>query len=287
MAPLVVSTPAEARAAAAWARGRGLSVGLVPTMGALHAGHASLIRAARRDTGFVAVSIFVNPTQFGPNEDFARYPRPLERDLEVCAAEGADLVFTPPAEALYPPGFRTYVEVHGLQHVLCGLSRPTHFRGVTTVVLKLLHIVGPDVAYFGQKDAQQLRIIGQMVRELDVPVEVRMCPIVREPDGLALSSRNRYLDAQQRQQAPALFQALEQARRLVEAGERDADRIRQALAGRLATAPLARVEYAAVVDWETLAPPERLRGRVLIALAVHFGTTRLIDNVLLDVGAGR
>ena len=281
--PRVVSTVAAARAAVAEARGLGLSVSLVPTMGALHAGHASLIRTARRQTGFVVVSLFLNPTQFAPGEDLDRYPRTTESDLRLCAEEGADLIFAPPAAELYPPDFRTGVEVHGLQHVLCGVSRPTHFRGVATVVLKLFHIVGPEVAYFGQKDAQQFRIIEQMVRDLDVPVRLRMCPIVREPDGLALSSRNRYLDAEERRQAVVLALALEEARRLVEGGERDAAKVRQALAARVATAPRARLDYAAVVDFDTLAPLERVHGRVLLALAAHFGSTRLIDNVLLQV----
>jgi pantoate--beta-alanine ligase len=283
MPPPVALSVAAARAAVAAARRRGLSVGLVPTMGALHAGHASLIRAARKETGFVAVSIFVNPTQFGPGEDFDRYPRTWEQDLTLCAAEGADLVFAPPAAELYPPGFCTYVEVQGLQDVLCGASRPTHFRGVATVVLKLFHIVGPDVAYFGQKDAQQFRILEQMVRDLNVPIQLRLCPIVREADGLALSSRNRYLNAEERQQAVVLWQALEEARRQVEAGERDAGRLREVLAARVAAAPQARLEYAAVVDYQTLMPLDRLRGRVLLALAVHFGGTRLIDNLLLEV----
>jgi pantoate--beta-alanine ligase len=274
---------AAARAAVAAARGRGLSVGLVPTMGALHGGHASLIRAARGETGFVVVSIFVNPTQFGPGEDLGRYPRTPQHDLQVCAAEGTDLVFAPAAGALYPPGFCTYVEVHGLQHVLCGTSRPTHFRGVATVVLKLLHAAGPDVAYFGQKDAQQFRVIEQMVRDLDVPVRLRMCPIVREADGLALSSRNHYLDPAERRQAVVLSQALDEARRLVEAGERDGGKVRRAMAARVGTASRARLDYAAVVDFDTLVPLERMRGRVLIAVAAYFGGTRLIDNVLLGV----
>jgi pantoate--beta-alanine ligase len=287
MKPLVTSTVAATRTAVAEARGPGLAVGLVPTMGALHEGHASLIRAARRETGFVVVSIFVNPTQFGPHEDLNRYPRPLAKDLRLCATEGVSLVFTPDVQTLYPPGYRTYVEVHGLQDVLCGAARPNHFRGVATVVLKLLHIVQPDIAYFGQKDAQQVRIIEQTVRDLDVPVEVHMCPIVREPDGLALSSRNQYLEREERQQAAVLFQALEEARHLIAAGERDAARLRKALATRVATASRARLEYAAVVDYATLAPVERVQGRVLLALAVHFGRTRLIDNLLLDVGPGQ
>jgi pantoate--beta-alanine ligase len=279
----VVNTVAAVRQAVVAARGRGLRVGLVPTMGALHEGHASLIRAARRECGFVVVSIFVNPTQFGPNEDFDRYPRPLADDLHICTVEGADLVWTPEAAAVYPAGFRTYVEVHGLQNLLCGVSRPTHFRGVNTVVLKLFNVVQPDLSYFGQKDAQQVRIIQQMVRDLDVPVEVRICPTAREADGLALSSRNQYLDAKQRRQAVVLSQALDEARRSIEAGERDAEAVRRVLADRVNTAPDARLDYAAVVDWESLTPPQRLRGRVLVALAVRFGATRLIDNVLLDV----
>src|SRR5262245_56013648 len=177
-------------------------------MGALHAGHASLMQAARRECGYVVVTIFVNPTQFGPNEDLDRYPRQLERDLKVCEREGVDLIFAPTATTMYPPGFRTYVEVHELQDVLCGASRPGHFRGVVTVVLKLFHIIQPDVAYFGQKDAQQARIIQQMVRDLDVPVRLRICPIVRESDGLALSSRNQYLDPDQRRHATVLYRAL-------------------------------------------------------------------------------
>jgi pantoate--beta-alanine ligase len=285
MRPTVATGIAEVRRAVTKARRRGLSVGLVPTMGALHAGHVSLIRAARAETRFVAVSIFVNPTQFGPSEDFGRYPRPLEQDLEVCGREGTDLAFVPEVTTLYPPGFRTYVEVQGFQEVLCGASRPGHFRGVATVVLKLFHVVQPDVAYFGQKDAQQARIIRQMVRDLDVPVEVRTCPIVRDADGLALSSRNQYLTPEQRRHAPVLHRALEEARALVEGGERDAAVVRRAVAERLASAPGAAVDYAEVVDYDTLGPLNRLRGQVMVAVAVRFGGTRLIDNVLLDVPA--
>jgi pantoate--beta-alanine ligase len=285
--PVVAETVEATRAAVAEARGRGLRVGLVPTMGALHAGHASLMQAARTETDFVVVSIFVNPLQFGPNEDLARNPRPLDEDLRLCDRKGVDLVFHPDVAMMYPADARTVVEVQGWQEQLCGASRPGHFRGVTTVVTKLFHIVAPDVAYFGQKDAQQARIIQQMVRDLNFPVQIHICPIVREPDGLALSSRNRYLDSEQRRQAPILFQALEEARALVERGERDAGALRRALAQRIATASGARLDYAAVVDFETLAPLDRLRGRVLVALAVFFGTTRLIDNLLQDVpGAG-
>jgi pantoate--beta-alanine ligase len=283
MTPSVVTTIADTRTAIAAARARGLTVGLVPTMGALHAGHASLVRAARKDTGLVVVSLFVNPTQFAPDEDLDRYPRTLKQDLELCATEGTDLVFVPTVTELYPSGFCTYVEVHELQHVLCGKSRPTHFRGVATIVLKLFQIVGPDLAYFGQKDAQQFRILEQMVRDLNVPVHLRMCPIVREADGLALSSRNRYLNAEERRQAVVLSQALAEAQRLVEAGERDAGRLRAVMRERVTTAPRARLEYAAIVDYNTLLPLDRLQGRVLFALAVHFGNTRLIDNLQLDL----
>jgi pantoate--beta-alanine ligase len=281
--PVVALTVEAVRQRVADARRRGLSVGLVPTMGALHEGHASLIRAARAETGFVVVSIFVNPAQFGPHEDLTRYPRPLLKDLELCGREGVDLAFVPEVAVMYPPGFRTYVEVHELQDVLEGASRPGHFRGVATVVLKLFNIVQPDIAYFGQKDAQQARIIQQLVRDLDVPVAVCVCPIVRSADGLALSSRNQYLDAEQRCRATILSQALAEARARVEAGERDGVAVQRELAARLAAVPGAVLDYAAVVDADTLRPPQRLQGRVLVAVAVKFGGTRLIDNIVLDL----
>jgi pantoate--beta-alanine ligase len=273
----------EARQAVAETKKRGSSVGLVPTMGALHAGHISLIRAARLETDFVVLSIFVNPTQFGPQEDLSGYPRPLAQDLAVCAGEQVDLVFHPDDSAMYPAGFCTYVEVQGLQDVLCGKNRPGHFRGVATVVLKLFHIVQPDIAYFGQKDAQQVRILEQMVRDLNVPVRLRICPIVREPDGLAQSSRNQYLDPNQRREATTLYRALQEARRLVQDGERDGAAVEQALAARIHETPGAALDYAAVVDNETLQPLARLHGTVLLALAVKFGGTRLIDNLQLHV----
>jgi pantoate--beta-alanine ligase len=283
MKPVLATTLEAVRERVADARRRGLSIGLVPTMGALHEGHASLIRAARAETGFVVVSIFVNPTQFGPHEDLARYPRPLEKDQEVCSREGADLVFVPEVEGMYPAGFRTWVEVHELQDVLEGASRPGHFRGVATVVLKLFNIVQPDIAYFGQKDAQQARIIQQLVRDLDVPVSVSICAIIRSPDGLALSSRNQYLNADQRRWATVLSQALAEARARVENGERDGFAVQRGLAARLAAAPGAVLDYAGVVDSDTLLPAEHLQGRVLIAVALKFGSTRLIDNVVLDL----
>jgi len=265
------------------ARSQGLTIGLVPTMGALHPGHVSLMRASREETGFVVVSIFVNPTQFGPAEDFDCYPRPLNADIKTCEANGVDLVFHPDAKAMYPPGFQTFVEVKSLQDVLCGASRPGHFRGVATVVLKLFNIIQPDVAYFGQKDAQQVRIIRRMVDDLNVPVRVRVCPTVREPDGLAISSRNQYLDEAQRTHARALFQGLEEVRERVLKGERDAQALREVLASRIAATPGAQLDYAAVVDADTLKPVRKLKGEVLVALAVKFGTTRLIDNLSLTV----
>ncbi len=281
MKPAVAATAEELRPAVRAARQQGRSVGLVPTMGALHGGHESLIRAARAADGFVVVSVFVNPTQFGPHEDLDRYPRPFEQDLTLCGELGVDLVFAPRPATMYPPGFRTWVEVMGLQDVLEGASRAGHFRGVATVVLKLFNLVQPDRAYFGQKDAQQARIILQMVRDLNVPVEVRVLPTVREPDGLALSSRNNYLDADQRRHAVVLSRALAEARERVAAGERDGDALRAFLTERIAATPGAALDYAAVVDADTLAPVARLSGPTLLALAVRFGTTRLIDNVLV------
>jgi pantoate--beta-alanine ligase len=279
----IATTVQAVRRGVQQARAGDLGIGLVPTMGALHAGHISLIRAAAQETEFVVVSIFVNPTQFGPNEDLARYPRPLERDLEACTAEGVALVFVPEPATVYPPGFRTYVEVHGLQDVLCGGSRPGHFRGVATVVLKLFNIVQPDVAFFGQKDAQQVRVIEQMVADLNVPVAIRRCPTVREPDGLALSSRNQYLDPEQRRDATVLARSLEEVRQRVEAGERSGAALERLLAERVGATPGARLDYGTVVDFDTLQRAEQLRGTVLVALAVFFGTTRLIDNVLLTI----
>lgn len=279
----ITETIEATRDAVAAARRRGVTVGLVPTMGALHAGHASLLRAARAEVGFVVASIFVNPTQFGPNEDLNRYPRPFERDAELCRAEGVDLLFHPAPATIYPQGYCTFVEVHGLQDVLCGARRPGHFRGVATVVLKLFHIVQPDSAYFGQKDAQQVRILQRMVRDLDVPIEIKVCPIVREPDGLALSSRNAYLAAEQRRSATILYDVLQEVRRRIAAGERRAQPLLADAAAAINAVPGARLDYAAAVDDATLQDVDELRGRILFALAASFGTTRLIDNVIIDV----
>jgi pantoate--beta-alanine ligase len=263
------------------ARGKGLRVGLVPTMGALHEGHASLIRAARAECGYVVVSIFVNPTQFGPGEDLARYPRPIENDLAVCRREGADLVFTPAAAEMYPEGFATTVRVAGLSEKMCGAFRPGHFDGVCTVVAKLLAIVQPDAAYFGEKDAQQLAIVRRMAADLNLPVEIRGCPLVREPDGLALSSRNAYLSPEERQRALALSAALAEARKAIQSGERDAAAVAGMLRRRLQAATGVELQYVAVVDPDTLADLDRIAGQALVAVAAKVGATRLIDNVLL------
>ena len=276
-----VTTIAEVRAAAAAARAQGKTVGFVPTMGALHDGHASLIRAARRETGFVVVSVFVNPAQFGPAEDFARYPRTLDADRAVCAEAGADLVFAPTVSEMYPAFSVTHVDVDELGDSLDGPARPGHFRGVCTVVLKLFNIVLPDVAFFGQKDAQQARIVRQMVRDLNVTVEVRVEPTVREPDGLAMSSRNRYLSPQERAAAPGIYRALLAARDRFTAGERDAGKLLERLGQDLAAVPGARVDYASVVDADTLRPVATVERPAVLAVAVYVGTTRLIDNVTL------
>src|SRR5579884_2673785 len=258
MRPAVVVDIEPLRQALAATRRRGLTIGLVPTMGALHRGHTSLFDLARAETGFVVATIFVNPTQFGPHEDFSRYPRPLEHDLALCEKAGVDLVFRPEPAGMYPPGFRTFVEVAGLQDVLEGASRPGHFRGVATVVLKLFNIVQPDVAYFGQKDAQQVRVLEQMVRDLNLPLRLEVCPTVREPDGLALSSRNQYLDPTQRQHATVLYRSLDEIRRRALAGERNAAPLLALAADMIQKTPGARLDYAAAVDYETLQPVTHL-----------------------------
>jgi pantoate--beta-alanine ligase len=282
MFPPIATTIAETRAAVAAARTAGKRVGLVPTMGALHAGHAALIRASRAECDYTVVSIFVNPTQFGPAEDFTRYPRTLGADRELCAAVGTDLIFAPTAVEMYPADSRTFVAVTGLQDVLCGASRPGHFRGVATVVLKLLNIVRPDVAYFGQKDAQQAVIIRRMVADLNVPVTVRVHPTVREPDGLAMSSRNRYLDPAQRLHAPSLYRGLRKAEELVAAGERSVLVLERAMTEIIAATPGPCLDYARVLDAETLDTISTVERPALAALAVFFGTTRLIDNTILN-----
>ncbi len=279
----VVARIAEMQALSQEWKRAGLTVGFVPTMGFLHEGHLSLVRSSRGRADIMVVSIFVNPAQFGPGEDFQKYPRDLERDAALLEKEGVDIVFHPSAEEMYPPGFRTFVEVRDLQDRLCGASRPGHFRGVATIVLKLLNIVAPDIAFFGWKDAQQVVILKRMVRDLNLNLEIVACPLVREPDGLAMSSRNTYLSAEERRAALVLSRSLAEAERLIEAGERDAARVIGAIRDKIGKEPLARIDYVEAVGLDDLRPLDRLSGDVLIALAVFIGTTRLIDNVRVTV----
>jgi len=258
-------------------------IGLVPTMGYLHEGHLSLVRTARLECASVVVSIFINPTQFGPREDLAAYPRDLPRDLSLLESAGADLVWSPTPEIMYPPGYQSWVTVEEVTLPLEGGMRPGHFRGVTTIVAKLFNAVQPDKAYFGQKDAQQARVIQQMVRDLDIPVQVVVCPIVREPDGLAMSSRNAYLNPAERQSATVLSRALAAARSAWEAGERDADRLRQVMSATINAEPLARLQYVSCADPQTLQEIEgAIPGRALLSMAVFIGKTRLIDNLVME-----
>jgi len=266
------------------ARAEGRIVGLVPTMGALHAGHVALLERARRECSPVFASLFVNPKQFGPNEDFAKYPRAFEADVAKLTAAGVDAVFAPEPEEMYPAGFGTHVNVEGISERLEGRSRPGHFRGVATVVMKLLQIVQPDRAYFGRKDAQQARIIQQMAREMNLDSEIVVCPIVREADGLALSSRNAYLDEKQRKAAAVLQRALLAAKRELTAGERDGLRLQSVMRRVLETEPLARVDYVEIVDAETFEPVVRVGRASYALLAVYFGKTRLIDNLWIGEG---
>jgi pantoate--beta-alanine ligase len=259
----------------------GNTIGLVPTMGALHAGHASLIRAAKASVRFVAVSIFVNPTQFGPNEDFARYPRSFDADCALAEAEGADVVFAPSVEELYPEGAATFVEVEGLSHRLDGKSRPGHFRGVATVVAKLMIAAEPDLAFFGQKDAAQVAVLRRMVADLRLATEIVVCPTVREADRLALSSRNVYLSAEERVWALTLSRAVREAEALFASGERRADKFVEAARDTLASAQEIREDYIALVDWATLLPVEIAERGSLFAVAAFVGATRLIDNAIL------
>lgn len=262
-------------------------MGLVPTMGALHRGHLALVQRAKESCSPVLVSIFVNPKQFGPNEDFTKYPRAFEADSEKLAAAGVDSIFMPDTAEMYPNGFRTYVSVEGLSERLEGRSRPGHFRGVSTVVMKLLEIVQPHFAYFGRKDAQQVRIISQMARDLNLDTEIVVCPIVREPDGLALSSRNAYLSADERRAATVLHRALDAAREELAAGARDALQLQTVLRRTLEAEPLAAVDYAEIVDADTFEPVTRVARPCYALLAVFVGKTRLIDNLFLEpAGSG-
>lgn len=263
---------------------QGRKVGFVPTMGYLHEGHLSLVRESRKRSEVTVVSIFVNPKQFGPAEDYRVYPRDLERDRAMLEKEGVDLVFYPPVEVMYPEGYKTYVEVEDLQDKLCGKSRPGHFRGVCTVVLKLFNLVQPDEAYFGWKDAQQVIILRKMVEDLNVPVKIVPLPLVRDHDGLALSSRNTYLGAEERKAALVLKKSLDLAEKLILEGEKSADKVRERMMELISAEPLARVDYLEIVNLNTLDRLERIEGEVLIALAVFIGRTRLIDNLRITSG---
>jgi len=261
----------------------GKNIGFVPTMGALHTGHISLIEAAKEKSDFVVVSIFVNPTQFGPGEDFEKYPRPLYADLEICRKAGVDVVFVPSQEQMYPRENLTWVNVEKLTESLCGRSRPEHFRGVTTVCAKLFNIVEPDMAFFGQKDAQQAIVIKRMVADLNMPLQIVVCPTVRRPDGLAVSSRNRYLTAEQQKDATLIYKSLQECRDMIDAGVTDSRKIITQMQKILTHAPSIRIEYISIVDAVTLQDLERITGKVLAAVAVRIGPARLIDNILLDV----
>ncbi len=258
---------------------KGLTVGFVPTMGYLHEGHLSLVREAKKRNDRAAVSIFVNPKQFGPAEDYNVYPRDFNRDAALLEKEGVDLIFYPAVEEMYPAGYKTYVEVEDLENRLCGRSRPGHFRGVCTVVLKLFNLIQPDEAYFGWKDAQQVIILKKMVEDLNLPVKIRSMPLIREKDGLALSSRNIYLNQQERQASVVLYRSLELAEEIIKNGERQAARIRQQMVNLISAEPLARIDYVEIVDPQTLEPLVTIDGDALVAVAVYFGRTRLIDNL--------
>ena len=257
------------------------TVGFVPTMGYLHEGHLSLIRRAKEECNHIVVSIFVNPTQFGPKEDLSKYPRDLERDLSLIEPLGVDLAWMPSAEIMYPKGYQTWVEVEAITSPLEGAVRPGHFRGVTTVVAKLFNAVQPHKAYFGQKDAQQAAVIRQMTRDLNFPIKIVVCPIVREADGLAMSSRNVYLDPEQRKAATVLFRSLSTAKEAYENGERNAEKLRGKMKDVLAGEPLANVQYVSCADYDTLEELTEIKGKALLSMAVFIGKTRLIDNFVL------
>lgn len=262
-------------------KAQGLSVALVPTMGYLHEGHKSLMERARKENDKVVVSIFVNPMQFGPNEDLDAYPRDLERDSKICEATGVDWIFHPEVSEMYGPDFHGFVDMTVLPEKLCGASRPVHFKGVQTVVTKLFHIIPAQRAYFGQKDAQQLAIIRRMVIDLDFDIEIIGCPIIREEDGLAKSSRNTYLSEEERRQAVILNESLNDAMQAIEAGEKDAAKVKEIITAKLSTCPLAKIDYVEVVSFDNIQPIEKIEGAVLIAIAVYIGTTRLIDNRII------
>ena len=266
------------------ARSEGKRIGFVPTMGALHIGHISLIEAAAKQTDFVVVSIFVNPTQFEPGGDFEKYPRPFGDDLEICRKKGVDVVFAPTPQQMYPGENLTWVDVEKLTEPLCGRFRPGHFRGVTTVCTKLFNIVTPDAAFFGQKDAQQAIVIKRMVVDLNMPLEIVVCPTVREPDGLAVSSRNKYLTEQQRKDATYIYKSLQQCQQMIDKGVTESEKIIAEMRRMLLQVPSIEIEYVSIVDVETLENIDKITGKILAAVAVRIGSARLIDNILIDAG---
>ncbi|MEA2004762.1 MAG: pantoate--beta-alanine ligase [Acidobacteriota bacterium] len=262
---------------------QGKTIGFVPTMGYLHEGHLSLVRESLRKTDYTVVSIFVNPTQFGPEEDFNRYPRDLSRDAQVLKKEGVDILFIPETQEMYPEGYKTFVEVKDLQNLLCGKSRPGHFRGVCTVVLKLFNIIQPNMCFFGQKDAQQAVIIKKMVHDLNLDISVEVLPIIREHDGIAMSSRNSYLNPEQRKAALVLYKSLKEAEKMIAEGERSAGNIIERMCKIINSEPKARIDYVEIVDLEYLNPVIEIENEVLIALAVFIGSVRLIDNIIVNI----
>jgi len=280
----VAKTIESVRSLVKAARSGGKKIGFVPTMGALHIGHISLIEAAVDKCDFVVVSIFVNPTQFGPGEDFKKYPRPLKADLEICRKAEVDVVFTPTPEQMYPDENLTWVNVGKLTETLCGRFRPGHFRGVTTVCAKLFNIVAPDIAFFGQKDAQQAIVIRRMVTDLIMPLEIVICPTIREPNGLAVSSRNQYLTEQQKKDATNIYKSLQKCRRMIDAGVKKTTEIITEMNKILQQVPSIEIEYVSIVDAETLQAIDKITDKVLAAIAVRIGPARLIDNILMDTG---
>ncbi len=262
----------------------GKSIGFVPTMGYLHEGHISLVKTARKHTDIVVMSIFVNPAQFGPNEDYAAYPKNLKHDEELAGAAGVDVIFYPSAKDMYPDGYATYVNVEKLTDTLCGRSRPAHFKGVATIVAKLFGIVKPDIAYFGQKDAQQAIVIKKMTEDLNMGVEIKVLPIIRESDGLAMSSRNIYLSEPERKDAPIIYEALKKAESLIKTGERNPNIVLKVMAEMIGAKPAARIDYISIVNAKYLTDVNTISGDILIAVAVFVGKTRLIDNIIMSVG---
>ncbi|MHC4574872.1 MAG: pantoate--beta-alanine ligase [Planctomycetota bacterium] len=280
----IAKTIESVRSLVKTARGQGKEIGLVPTMGSLHIGHISLIKAAAKQCSFVVVSIFVNPAQFGPGEDFEKYPRPFEADVEICRRAGVDVVFAPGPEEMYSSENLTWIDVERVTEPLCGQFRPGHFRGVTTVCAKLFNMVLPDVAFFGQKDGQQAVVIKRMVADLNMPLKIVVCPTVREPDGLAVSSRNKYLSERQRKDATAIYKCLQECREMIESGIRDTAEMTAQMRKLLGQVPSIKIEYISIVDGETLQSLDRVSGRVLVAVAARIGTARLIDNIVVDAG---